>query len=176
MSFLVIHMVKTIEWSLRPIFTSDFFFILGELTCGRGINYLCWINIDTLKVGTSVTNKELPFNLEFRPRVNSLGDFYETNKKRSYNLKQNSSKTIFLFLLKKTSENPHYFHHWSTNDKQHKLSWLHLGNIQQHKKFIKFLKQHKFGVSGTVLDDYTNFLCAFTKLLWYTDAHYNKIK
>ena len=53
---------------------------------------------------------------------------------------------------------------------------LHLGNILQHNKFIKFLKQHKFGVSGTALDDYTNFSCAFTNLLWYKDPHYNKLK
>ena len=38
---------------------SDFFFILGELTCRREID-LSWINIDTVKVSTSVKNKELP--------------------------------------------------------------------------------------------------------------------
>ena len=38
---------------------SDFFFILGKLACGRDFD-LSWINIDTLKVSTSVTNKELP--------------------------------------------------------------------------------------------------------------------
>ena len=59
----------------------NFFFILGEFTCGRHIDYLCSINIDTLKASTSVTNKELPNNLEFTPLVNSLGNFYETNKK-----------------------------------------------------------------------------------------------
>ena len=64
-----------------PILASDFFFILGELTCGRDINYLCWINIDTIKTSTSVTNKVLPNNLEFAPLVNSLGNFSETNKK-----------------------------------------------------------------------------------------------
>ena len=59
----------------------NFFFILGEFTCGRHIDYLCSINIDTLKASTSVTNKELPNNLEFTPLVNSLDNFYETNKK-----------------------------------------------------------------------------------------------
>ena len=54
MSF-VIHMVKTIEWSLSFIFMSGFFFILVELTFGRDIDYSCWINIDTLKASTSVT-------------------------------------------------------------------------------------------------------------------------
>ena len=44
---------------LLCIITSDFFFILGELTCGRDID-LFWINIDTPKASTSVTNKELP--------------------------------------------------------------------------------------------------------------------
>ena len=39
-----------------------------------------------------------------------------------------------------------------------------------------FLKQHKLGVLGTALDDYINFLCAFTNLLWYKDPHYNNIK
>ena len=58
---------------------SDFFFILGELTCGRNTDYLCWINIDTLKVSTSLTNQELPNT----PLVNSQGDFYKTNKKLS---------------------------------------------------------------------------------------------
>ena len=53
-------MVKTIKRSLSPIFMSDFFFILDELTCGRDIDYLCWIKIDALKAGTYVTNKELP--------------------------------------------------------------------------------------------------------------------
>ena len=81
MSFLVVHTVKTIEWTLSPILTSDFFSILGELTCGRDIDYLCGINIDTLKASTSVTNKELPNKLEFTPLVNSLGDIYETNRK-----------------------------------------------------------------------------------------------
>ena len=80
MSFLVIHMVKTVERSLSPIFMSDFFFILDELTCGRDIDYLCWIKIDTLKAGTYVTNKELP-NLEFMPLVNSQDDFCKTNQK-----------------------------------------------------------------------------------------------
>ena len=42
---------------------------------------------------------------------------------------------------------------------------LHLGNIRQDNKFIKFLKQHKFGVSGIALDEYTIFSCAFTNLL-----------
>ena len=51
---------------------------------------------------------------------------------------------------------------------------LHLGNIQQHDKFIKFLKQHKFGESGAALDDYTNILCVFTNLLWHIDPHFNK--
>ena len=31
-------------------------------------------------------------------------------------------------------------------------------------------------MSGTALDDYTNFSCAFTNLLWYIDPHYNKLK
>ena len=62
MSFLVIYTIKTIELSLSPVFTSDFFFILGELTRGRDIGYLCWINIDTLNASTSVANKELPNN------------------------------------------------------------------------------------------------------------------
>ena len=53
---------------------------------------------------------------------------------------------------------------------------LHPGNIQQHNKFIKFLKQHKFGVLGTALDDYANFLCMFTSLIWYIDPHYNNLK
>ena len=53
---------------------------------------------------------------------------------------------------------------------------LHLGNIRQHRKFIKFLKQHNFEVSGTALDGYTKFLHAFTNLLWYIDPHYNKLK
>ena len=53
---------------------------------------------------------------------------------------------------------------------------LHLGNIRQHNKFINFSKQHKFGVSGTALDNYTNFSCAFTRLLWYIDPHYNKLE
>ena len=47
----------------------------------KDIDYMCWININTLKATTSVTNKELPNNLEFTPLVNSLSDFYETNRK-----------------------------------------------------------------------------------------------
>ena len=43
-----------------------------------------------------------------------------------------------------------------------KKTGLHHGNTRQYNKFIKFLKQHKFGVSGTALDDYTNFSCAFS--------------
>ena len=66
---------------MSPIFTPDFFFILGELTCRRDIGCMCWINIDTLKVSASVTNEELPNNLEFTPLSNSLGNFYENNKK-----------------------------------------------------------------------------------------------
>ena len=58
-----------------------FLFILGELTWGRDIDYMRWINIDSLKATTSVTKKELPNNLEFIPLVNFLGNFYETNKK-----------------------------------------------------------------------------------------------
>ena len=53
---------------------------------------------------------------------------------------------------------------------------LHLGNIWQHIKFINLLEQLKFGVWGAALDDHTNFLCAFTNLLWYIDPHYNKLK
>ena len=53
---------------------------------------------------------------------------------------------------------------------------LHLGNIRQHNKFIKVSKQHKFGMSRTALDDYTNFSCILTNLLWYIDPHYNKLK
>ena len=45
--------------------------------------------------------------------------------------------------------------------------------IRQHNKFIKFLKQHKF---GTAFDDYKNFSCAFSNLLWYIDPHHNKLK
>ena len=41
---------------------------------------------------------------------------------------------------------------------------------------IKFLKQRKFGVSGTALDGHTNYSCVFTNLLWYIDPHYNKLK
>ena len=53
---------------------------------------------------------------------------------------------------------------------------LHLGNVRQHNKFIKFLKYHKFGLSGFALDEYTNFSCALTNLLWYIDHYYNKFK
>ena len=63
---------------MSPTFTSDlffFFFILGELTCGMDIDYLSWINITTLKASTSMTNKELPNNIEFMPIVKSVGDF-----------------------------------------------------------------------------------------------------
>ena len=49
-------------------------------------------------------------------------------------------------------------------------------NIIKFIKFINFLKQHKFGVLGTALDDYTNFSCAFRNLSWYIDPHYNKLK
>ena len=53
---------------------------------------------------------------------------------------------------------------------------LHLGYIRQDNKFIKFLKQHKFGVSGIALDEYIIFSCAFTNLLQYIDPHSNKSK
>ena len=47
----------------------------------KDIDYMCWIKINTLKATTSVTNKELPNNLEFTPLVNSQSDFYETHRK-----------------------------------------------------------------------------------------------
>ena len=53
---------------------------------------------------------------------------------------------------------------------------LHLGNKRQHNKFIKFLKQHEFGVWGTALDDYTKFSSTLINLLWYIDLHHNKLK
>ena len=181
MSFLVIYTVKTIEWSLRPIFTSDFFFFLGELTCRRDIPYLCWININTLKVSTSVTNKELQNNLEFMPLVNSLGNFYETNKKLFIQFEAKIQQNYVSISVEKNSWEPPVFPSLETlmTSSTHfpkEKTRLQLGNILQHNKFIKFLKQHKFGVSGTALDDYTNFSCAFTDLLWYKDPHYNKLK
>ena len=50
---------------------------------------------------------------------------------------------------------------------------LYHGNIQHHNKFFK---QCRFGVSGTALDKYTNFLSAFTNLLWHVNPHYNNLK
>ena len=60
------------EWETINL-TPDFFFILGELLCGRDID-LTSINIDTQKGSTSVANKESPRNLEFMPLVVSLGN------------------------------------------------------------------------------------------------------
>ena len=91
--------------SLRLIF-----FILGELTCGRDIDFMCWINIDTLKVNTSVTNKKFPNNLEFPPLVNCLGDFYETNKKLFKQFwSKNPAKWCFYFCWKKLLRIPIIF-------------------------------------------------------------------
>ena len=181
MSFLVIRTVKTIEWSLSSIFPSDFFFILGELTCGRDIDYLCWINIDTLKANTTVTNKELPNKLEFTPLVNSLGDFYETNKRLFIQFEAKIQQSdVSISVENKLLRNPSISitEALMTSCKLFPKgkTALHLGNIRQHNKFIKFLKQHKFGVSGTALDDSINFLCAFSNLLWYTHPHYNTSK
>ena len=151
---------------------SDFFFILGELTCRRDIDYLCWINIDTLKASTSVTNKD--YQIEFTLLVNSLANFYETNKKLFIQFAAKIQlKQFFYYCRKKLLRTPNIsiteaLMTSSTHFPKEKTG-LHLGNNQQHNRFIKFLKQHKFGVSGTTLDDYTNFSCAFKKLLkWIT--------
>ena len=90
---------------LSRILTSDFFFILGELTCGR-TNDLSWINIDALKSSTSVTNKELPTNLEFRPLVVLLGDLYETNKKLLINFEAKIQQNDVSISVEKTPETP----------------------------------------------------------------------
>ena len=53
----------------------------------------------------------------------------------------------------------------------------HIGRFSNlHKCTFKFLKQHKYKMSGTALSYYTKFSCALTNSLWYIDPHYNKLK
>ena len=53
----------------------------------------------------------------------------------------------------------------------------HIGKFSNlHKCTFKFLKQHKFEMSGTALSYYTKFSCALTNLLWCTDPHHNNLK
>ena len=85
---------------LLRILMSDFFIILGELTCRRAID-LSWINIDTLKPTTSVTKKNDQKTQNLRHLLFPWVIFRKLTKSCSYNLKQKSSKTTFLFLQKK---------------------------------------------------------------------------
>lgn len=84
----------------NSIFMSDFFVILGELTCVRGID-LSWIDIDTLKARTSVTNTELPNNLEFMPLFVSIGNLYETNRKLFIQIEAKTQQNgVFISVVK----------------------------------------------------------------------------
>ena len=84
-------------------------------------------------------NKELPNNLEFTPLVNSLGDFYETNKKLFIQFEAKIQQSDVFISVEKAPENPHI--HISiiealitsnTHFPKEKTG-LHLGDIRQHK-------------------------------------------
>ena len=55
-------------------------------------------------------------------------------------------------------------------------TYIHIGNIQQYNKFTNFLKQYKFGVPVSALDDYKIFVIAFTLLPRGSEPLYNKLK
>ena len=86
-----------------------------------------------------MTNKELPNNLEFTPLVNSLGDFYETNKKLFIQFEAKIQQSDVFISVEKAPENPHI--HISIiealiTSKTHfpkEKTGLHLGDIRQHK-------------------------------------------
>ena len=78
------------QWFSRFLY---FFTHTGDLTCGREID-LSWCNVDTLRISTTVTGKDLP---EFHESMSCLlntspGDFIETNKKLYLQFKMEEQK------------------------------------------------------------------------------------
>ena len=138
-------------------FMPDFFVILGELTCVSDID-LSWIDIDILKARTSVTNTKLPNN--FTPLFVSLGDLYKTNRKLFIQIEAKIQQNDVFISVEKTPESPSIsFTEALMTSSTHfpkEKTRLHFGNIRWHK-FIKFLKRHKSGVSGTALETAQSF-------------------
>ena len=50
------------------------------------------------------------------------------------------------------------------------------GDVRQRKAVVSYICDQKFGVKGTVLDDFENLVTKFCSLLWEIDPHYYKLK
>ena len=119
---------------------------------------MSWIDIDILKARTSVTNTKLPNN--FTPLFVSLGDLYKTNRKLFIQIEAKIQQNDVFISVEKTPESPSIsFTEALMTSSTHfpkEKTRLHFGNIRWHK-FIKFLKRHKSGVSGTALETAQSF-------------------
>ena len=50
------------------------------------------------------------------------------------------------------------------------------GDVKQFNALINFVRENKFGVQGSTLEDFGDFILLFSSLLWEIDPHYAKIR
>ena len=152
------------------------------LSCGIDID-LSWADPETCRALTFVTAADKPRfdDLEPTPMNLSLDEIYEEKKTTLYiqfELKEFKKQTdqeakqpdvpkksVFDFLM---SDN--HTHYPSQKPAQN------TGNVKQFNVFIAFLKEHKFGVKNSSLEDYEHFVKDFVAILWEIDPNYSKLQ
>ena len=54
-------------------------------------------------------------------------------------------------------------------------SMANTGDVKQYNALINFVRERNFGVRGSTVEDFRDFLLLFASLLWEVDPHYAKI-
>lgn len=94
---------------------------------------LSWVDVDTMKVSTFITDIKVFTNLEFTPMLLSMRDLYETNKKLFIQFEQKIQHPCVFLSDQKIPDAPHMstteaFMTVGTHFPRDKTG-LHLGNI-----------------------------------------------
>ena len=108
------------------------FFQPGGLKCERDMD-LSWVDVDTEKASTFITDIKLSTNLEFTPMLVSMSDLYETNKKLFIQFERKIQHPCVFLSDQKIPDAPHMsiteaFMTVATHFPRDKTG-LHLGNI-----------------------------------------------
>ena len=160
--------------------------VLGDLSCGGSVD-LSLYDVENVLASSFVTKSEQPCINEMQPTPLeiTIDNLQETNKKMfacSHFQKQKSNsvepleqsvpdpvthvpiRSVFDALMVQNTHYPAVKPDPKT------------GDVRQRNAVVSYICDQKFGVKGTVLDDFENLVTRFCSLLWEIDPHYYKLK
>ena len=159
---------------------------LGDLSCGRSVD-LSLYDVKNALASSTVTKSEQPCINEMQPTPLeiTIDNLQETNKKIFVMFTLSKQKNNSVEPIEQSVPDPvpdvpirsvfdilmvQYTHYPAVKPNPK------TGDVRQRNAVLSYICDQKFGVKGTVLDDFENLVTKFCSLLWVIDPHYYKLK